>query len=308
MKIRDRAKTGLDGGGTAAQMSQRLFNHVEHYPQHSGDHLRKNRGQNTDLANIREICVLTPISALGGGTAGYFTAIAIKECLGLDVTLIESPDIPIIGVGEATTPPIIAFLHQQLGISPTELYRHVLPTWKLGIRFDWGQPGPYHFPYPFDSGQWLAESVHYEGTLHYATVNAALMHRQRSPVLRFPDGRCTYLPTPYAYHLNNKPFVEFLQAHARAQGVKQVLATIADVRVVDGRVERLMTDDQRCFQFDLIVDCTGFRSHLLEQALGSPFIDYSSTLLTDSAVVCWAPHDGHIKPYTTAETMHCGWC
>ena len=64
----------------------------------------------------------------GGGTAGYFAALALKRQLpDLDVTLVESSKIPIIGVGEATTTLMVPFLHQQLGIDIVELYRDVRP-------------------------------------------------------------------------------------------------------------------------------------------------------------------------------------
>jgi len=45
------------------------------------------------------------VDILGGGTAGYMTALALTQQIPcLDVTVIESSKIPVIGVGEATTP------------------------------------------------------------------------------------------------------------------------------------------------------------------------------------------------------------
>lgn len=82
------------------------------------------------------------IGIIGGGTAGYLTALALRaKRPWLEVTLVESSGIPIIGVGEATTPSMVPFLHHYLDIDVEELYREVAPTWKLGIRFDWG-PNP----------------------------------------------------------------------------------------------------------------------------------------------------------------------
>ena len=92
---------------------------------------------------------------VGGGSAGWLTAAVIASEHGaqsdtsLRVTVVESPDIPIIGVGEATTPLLVPFLHRLLGVPPAELWATVKPTWKLGIRFFWGDPGDAFFTYPF---------------------------------------------------------------------------------------------------------------------------------------------------------------
>ena len=72
--------------------------------------------------------------------------------------MIDSSKIPIIEVGEATTPPIVRFLHQYLGFSYQEFYKKVQPTWKLGIRFFWGLPGDYHFDFPFGDYSFLEEA------------------------------------------------------------------------------------------------------------------------------------------------------
>ena len=82
------------------------------------------------------------VGILGGGTAGYFTALALKVCRPeLDVTVIESSKIPVIGVGESTTTEILPFLHHVLGLDPIEFFQEVEPTLKLGIQFDWGCQG-----------------------------------------------------------------------------------------------------------------------------------------------------------------------
>jgi tryptophan halogenase len=73
-------------------------------------------------------------------------------------------------------------------------------------------------------------------------------------------------------------------------------------------IQALITEDGERISFDLYVDCSGFRSVLLEGKLRSPFISYADSLFTDSAVVANVPHDGVTKPYTVAETMENGWC
>jgi tryptophan halogenase len=90
------------------------------------------------------------VGVIGGGTAGYLTALALREKRPwLDVSLVESRDIPVIGVGEATVPEMVWFLHHYLSIDPVEFFSEVRPTWKLGIKFAWG-PDPSGFTAPFD--------------------------------------------------------------------------------------------------------------------------------------------------------------
>src|SRR5262245_32282983 len=91
------------------------------------------------------------IGILGGGTAGWLTALALRAQLPwLDVSVIESSSIPIIGVGEASVPTFVSFVHNYLKLDILEFTREVQPTWKQGIRFEWGLPGSYAFQAPFD--------------------------------------------------------------------------------------------------------------------------------------------------------------
>ena len=91
------------------------------------------------------------VVVLGGGSAGSMAALTLKTMLPeLNVTLVHSSDLPPIGVGESTTSLLPRFLHDGLRLDRQAFYDEVRPTWKLGIRFDWGPPGTGHFYYPFD--------------------------------------------------------------------------------------------------------------------------------------------------------------
>ncbi|GAA2906158.1 hypothetical protein GCM10010517_72350 [Streptosporangium fragile] len=254
------------------------------------------------------------VGVIGGGTAGYLTALALRaKRPWLDVTLVESSGIPIIGVGEATTPSMLPFLHHYLGIDPADLYEKVLPTWKLGIRFDWG-PHPEGFMAPFDWGSnsvGVLGSLATQGDINAFTLQSLFMKADRAPVFPLEGGRHLSLmkQMPFAYHLDNQRFVRYLTDLAAARGIRHVDATVAEVVLGgDDWVDCLRTPDGRELRFDLYVDCTGFRSLLLEKTLGSRFVSYAASLATDTAVTGVVPHGGHIKPYTTATTMDAGWC
>jgi tryptophan 7-halogenase len=256
---------------------------------------------------------MASVGVIGGGTAGYLTALALKKKRpDLEVTLVESSAIPVIGVGEATTPVILYFLHNSLGLDMSELYARVEPTWKLGIRFYWGLPGKYHYNYPFSQGGRLLEAHLHAGDLNRSALESALMDAGRAPIIRQPGGRYRSLfpYVRYAYHLDNRRFVHYLQDKAAAFGVNHIDTQLVEFASTPGgdEIAHVQAKDGRRLSFDLYVDCTGFRSSLMGGALKSPFIEYRGSLFTNGAVVASVPHDRFLAPYTYAESMDGGWC
>lgn len=270
-----------------------------------------------------ETPLVRTVGILGGGTAGYLAALALcRHRPELEVTLLESSQIPVIGVGEATTPLMPQFLHVDLGLDIHSFFRRVEPTLKLGIRFAWGPEETHSFNYPFGPNRVL-EAQAFEGHLRHASLQGMLMDAGAVP-LEFPaqfDGPPapphSHLGTEVAYHLDNRRFVHYLKEQAQRLGTHLVDAQIVDVEVDGGgeegdenggEIRTLIADDGRRFSFDLYLDCSGFRSLLLGKALGSPFRSYEGSLFTDRAVVATAPHGGTVAPHTEARAMDAGWC
>lgn len=257
------------------------------------------------------------VGVLGGGTAGWLTALALRTQLPwLDVTLIESSKIPLIGVGEATVPSFVAFLHHYLKLDIVQLTQAVQPTWKQGIHFEWGLPGRYAFQAPFDwdvNGIGMLGSMAETGDVNAFTLQAILMGRDVTPVIRTNGQLQSYLPMlSFAYHLDNRRLVRYLTRVALERGVKHVDAEIVDAKPGETGGEpgiaQLVTSDGQELAYDLYVDCSGFRSVLLEQKLGVPFQSYAGSLFTDGAIAFEAPNGGAPRAYTTARTMQHGWC
>jgi tryptophan 7-halogenase len=253
---------------------------------------------------------------LGGGSAGFIAALALKSKLrDLEVLIIRSKDIGIIGVGEGSTPILTGFLHEYLGVNRKKFFAVAQPTWKLGLRFLWGSR-PY-FNYTF-SRQLLGEVKGMEkgrayycwDEMEYEDLFSALMSQDRA-FEKAPNGDPIF-HTNMAYHVENEKFVRFLEEYAIALGVNILDDTVKEVQQNDDGVSGLLLSSGRTETADLYVDASGFGSVLLGKALGEPFVSYSKSLFCDRAVVGgWDrkdPEDMLIKPYTTCETMDCGWC
>lgn len=251
---------------------------------------------------------------LGSGSAGLLAAISLKRKLPhLDVEVVRSPQLGVIGVGESTTASFPRFLFDFLQIRRDVFYASADPTWKLGIRFEWG-PRPW-FPYSFEQGLDAQtpglsrpNAFYADDDLEDVSLSNALMAEGRVFVPG-PDGALAVPPTT-AFHLYNPRLVAALEEGARRAGVTFVDARIVGaVRQGEG-IAAVVGDDGRQLRADLFVDASGFRSTLLGEALAEPFVSYADSLFCDRAIVgSWehAPTDP-ILPYTVAETMDHGWC
>jgi len=269
------------------------------------------------------------VGIVGGGTAGFLAALALRRVHPeIAVTLIESPDVPVIGVGEATTPLLLQFLHADLGLDVHRLFREVRPTLKLGIRFLWGAGDG--FSYPFGSLD-LSEPLDLDAT----SLGAVCMAGGSLPILPAESGRRdggagplrSALRTEVAYHLDSQRFTAYLAERAEAAGVSRLRATVDRVEpAADGRgVSALHTADGRRLTFDLYVDCSGFHGLLIgggsDARQGAPFLPYDRSLFTDSALIGCVPRDpldgeqgphgpnrsGSLLPHTVAATREAGW-
>ncbi len=252
------------------------------------------------------------ILVLGAGSAGLLAAISLRRKLpGVEVRIVRSPEIGIIGVGEGTTPNLPTMLFDYLGIDRREFYARAAPTWKLGIHFRWGARGTFDFAFvPQFDLQWadlpLPNGFYCDEELGDISLLAALM-RHGKAFARRSDGTPDIQPF-YGFHIENARFVETLEVIARELKIEIIDGRVAQAERGPAGLTALVLEDQRRLEADLFIDASGFRSELLGKALAEPYVSFDRTLFCDRAVIGgWERTTEPILPYTTAEQMDAGW-
>ncbi len=269
------------------------------------------------------------IIIVGGGTAGWISAAYMARMLsanldtGVEITLIESPEIGTIGVGEGTFPSIRKTL-SRIGLSEAELIRDANATLKQGIRFvDWRTPPvggqSEHYLHPFQIAEqtsgldllpyWLAGVAGGRSWADVSTVQASVVYDARAPKLITHTDYSA--PLNYAYHFDAAEFSGVLRRRALELGVKRLVDTVDDVRLgEDGAIASLLTREHGEQTAHIYVDCTGFRAQLIGKTLKIPFQSCQSQLFTDRAVTIQVPYktpDATIPSYTISTALEAGW-
>lgn len=265
---------------------------------------------------------LSKIVIVGGGSAGWMTAAALANAVGQSVRidLVESEAIGTVGVGEATIPPIRTF-NARLGIDEATFIRETQGSYKLGIEFvNWRRIGDRYF-HPF--GQYGAEfdwvpfyqywmREHLAGRdvgdiSDYCMAWVAARENKFEPPMA--DPRNIRSRHDYAYHFDATAYAGFLRGYAEARGVTRHEGRVEQVArdPESGFVTAVTTEDGRCLEGELFIDCSGFRGLLIEGALEAGYDDWSHWLPMDRAVAVACEPSGPTLSYTRSTAHRTGW-
>lgn len=269
---------------------------------------------------------------VGGGTAGWIAAGYLARTLGahspdgIQITLVESAEIGILGVGEGTFPSIRTTL-KRIGVDETTLLRDAAASFKQGAKFTHWRcaPGqsptvPEHYFHAFQVTQepsgldllpyWLLGVA---GTnVNWDEVNTPqkrVADASRAPkLISHPD----YVgPLGYAYHVDAGKLAHLLRGKAVASGVRHIVDTVDAVNLTeDGSIASVTTRAHGVLTADLYLDCTGFRAQLLGAALGVPYKSCRDVLFCDTALTVQVPYvrpDSPIVSYTIGKADEAGW-
>ncbi|MFI6320167.1 tryptophan halogenase family protein [Nonomuraea sp. NPDC050556] len=279
--------------------------------------------------------MIRSVVIVGGGTAGWMTASYLKAAFtdSVDVTLVESAQVSRIGVGEATFSTVRHFF-DYLGLDEADWLPKCAGGYKLGIRFqDWSAPGQ-HFYHPFErlrtvdgfslADWWLEVGDHSQPYDRQCFITTALCDAKRSPRMLggalFASevdgslGRSTLdeqrAQFPYAYHFDADKVASYLAEYSVKRGVRRVIDSVENVRLDErGFIADIQTAEHGAISGDLFIDCTGFRSLLINKALDTKFLSFEDVLPNNRAVALRVPREDitQMEPYTTATAMSAGW-
>ena len=256
------------------------------------------------------------IAILGGGTAGWMAACLLARAWPrTSITVVESPEIGIVGVGEGSTPQLKA-LFDTLGIAEADWMPAADATYKTGIAFHgWADDTPSYF-HPF-AGQ---IDLHTQGAFFASTrarrlgadvpahpdrffLNARLAAAGKAPVAppSFP------FAIGYGYHFDAHKVGAVLRDHAKTRGAVHLARRVTDVAVAHGRVTHFALEGGDTLTADLFIDASGFRSVIAQDALGVPFRSFAGNLFADRAVVMPTPRAERLPVQTKATALSAGW-
>lgn len=273
---------------------------------------------------VRSICIV------GGGTAGWLTAaiIAARHTCGSDaglaITLVESETIGIVGVGEGTWPTMRATL-KKIGVSETDFFRECNVSFKQGAKFaQWvtGDSSDYYYhPLMLPEGfpgldlapLWMKYSGEHSDAPSFSDAvcfQEAVCELGLAPkLITSPEYSGV---ANYAYHLDAGRFAAFIRQHCiKNLGIRHIVDEVTAVVKNDlGDIDSVQTSKSGRLAADLFIDCSGFRSLLLGDTLGVPFVDCSDVLFIDRALAIQVPYDDErsaIVPHTLATAQKHGW-
>ncbi|AWL11971.1 Tryptophan 7-halogenase [Saliniradius amylolyticus] len=267
---------------------------------------------------------LPVITIVGGGSAGWMSAIYLNRYFNKDhkqyhIRLIESPDVGIIGVGEATVHSIRYFF-AAMGLNEAELIRQSQGTLKSGILFrNWMKPkdGRTHeYFHPFESNfsgpgidissLWMQSSSPFQ---RYDEAVCTSAHHIRDGLCAKGKNSRPYTGlVPYGYHLDANLMARYLRQQATAAGVEHIEALVDDVIVENHRIRAVHTD-QGTFSGDIFIDCSGFKGLLINQLEPDNWRSFKAELPCDRAVAVQTKYEEDTvpKPYTVATALSNGW-
>ncbi|MBV8035490.1 tryptophan halogenase family protein [Roseateles sp.] len=262
------------------------------------------------------------IVIVGGGTAGWMAAAALAaRLLGKDgegrwqLQLVESDEIGIVGVGEATIPPIRGF-NALIGLDEDEFLRETGGTFKLGIEFlNWGAIGERYMHAFGDVGRPLDGLPFHQ---HWLRAGAGLplaeysIGNQAALAGRFMRPRPDMAGSPlaeitYAFHFDAARYAALLRRHSQAQGVQRIEGRIARVERDDAGIRRLHLQGGATVEGDFFIDCSGLHGLLIDKTLGVAFEDWSRWLPCDRAWAVPTASHGPLLPCTRATAHDAGW-
>jgi tryptophan halogenase len=264
------------------------------------------------------------IVIVGGGTAGWISAaMFLKYRIDVDITVIESSKLPIIGAGEGSADSLRWFITQPWPdgiINEMDFLRKTKGTIKLGINLkNWKGDGTsmYSPLYTTPTNKLPVDTVFLSSILKYGksdmgSMNSWLMKdnlatydkKFKAPTLPF-SGRdvCSH-----AYHFDGVEVGKYFKEACLKKGYKCIDSEVIDTTFDENEYLKSITlSDGSILEADLFIDCSGF-SRVLMSKTKNKWISYKDNLPVNAAIpFSTGISSKTVKFETLAETMNSGW-
>jgi hypothetical protein len=249
---------------------------------------------------------------------------------GIKLTLVESSDIPIIGVGESTIGHINLYLNM-LGLKDEDWMAACNATYKTSIKFidfrenPTEEPHKFHYPFgifdftdkPRGVMEWFlacTDRKDIDPSNFAEFYHDAILMTDQNKITRNEDFKVRgfNFKEDTAYHMDAGLFGQWLKDNiCLPSGMTHIVNTVEHVvQREDASIEKIITKEGNHIHADLFIDCSGFRSILLEQTLNEPFISFHDTLLNDRAIATVIPYidkEREMENYTSCTAIDAGW-
>ena len=268
------------------------------------------------------------ITIVGGGSAGWMTAATlVKAFPNKKISVIESKDIPIIGVGESTLGHIRRWT-RFIGLDEHDFFKATDASYKLSIKFtDFYKKDGGSFQYPFGkprvvNGRNPFSDWHFKKHFRPETPTSDFVNSLYPSSFLFENNKFNdnssgdfdnfNILNDVAYHFDAVKFGIWLKDHCCIpNGVVHIEDTVVDVITGASGIEKLILESGQHIDSDLYIDCTGFKSLLLDKALQEPFESYSEILPNNKAWAAQLPYKDRsleLEGFTNCTAIENGWC
>jgi tryptophan halogenase len=251
---------------------------------------------------------------LGGGSAGWMTALVLRQVFpNREITLVQSKNIGIIGVGESTTPHIVHFL-KSINVDPFVVLQQTSGTFKAGISFEnWNGDGKSFF-HGFDDKLVNSEIP----GIFNGEADDILKKLLIDEGSKFEDfvyqtkislnNKVDLNRTTWGLHFDAHKFGEYLEKVGRERGINLIEEEFIDASLTEsGHIKELNLTNNTTVSCDFVFDCTGFSRLLIGKLYQSDWISFAKHLPMKKAIPFWLDNEEDIKPYTRATAMKYGW-
>ena len=246
------------------------------------------------------------LTVVGGGTAGLISAIILKERSNLDVTLIYSSNIGIVGVGEGSTEHFGNFM-QFVGIKPSEIIKECDATFKIGVMFDnWINNYKYLHTVVPPFSRVLGQYSHIYAKQISENLNFIYPNSIEDSRLSIKHIDVDSLPPTNQYHFNTFKLNEFLKKIAIKKGINLFDDEVAEVILNKNGYIDAVVGIKQTYKSDFYIDATGFKRVLMNN-LNVKWKSFNKYLKLNSAITFPTKDEDNYNYWTLAKAMDAGW-